>query len=546
MVSIRKERLSGWKRNNGFVNEEQNMTMAGKNQDAPEDSIYTEGLDKEESMESYYRKLADKELLRRPSFGFRAQIIVAFMIIFFLALGITAGAMVAVDRIQAKISLMQSWDGFLFNIEQARRWEKNFFLYGTNMEDALQNARQAQEILGENMENISRIASPERIELLENHMKTYLSLLVELRSSQDAVLGQEIDLDDIENKLRGYGAKMVEAAVELVESEQSSINSLMNLLQKVPVIFMVGLLFLTFYVAHFLSRRFMGPLNRLISHTRRIAQGDFTPIMPVYKYRDEFTIVELAINRMLNELEHHHESMVESHKQRAIGTLTAGVAHELNNPLNNIMLTAHTLLEDFQEVSDVEKIDMLKDIIGETDRSRNIVRNLLDFTRESESVSEVIDLGTLVRSTTSLALNQAKVSGIDLDVDVDPGLPHIRGDKQQLKQVFLNLIINALDAVESVDRERKVLVTVKKHPSTRGFLNVCVHDNGEGIAEPVKARIFDPFFTTKPVGKGNGLGLSVSQGIVKKHGGRIEVQSQEGQYTKFNVVLPYDRYSRGY
>lgn len=522
------------------------MTMAGKKQDAPESSIYTEALENEESRESFYRKLADKELLQRPSFGFRAQIIMAFMVIFFLALAITAGAMIAVDRIQAKIELMQAWDGFLFNIEQARRWEKNFFLYGTNVEDAVQSAKNAQRILMENRDNIARIASPERIELIENHMKAYQALLAELNSHQDMIVAQNINVNDIENKLRGHGAQMVEAAVELVEKEQSSINSLMNLLQKVPVFFMVGLLFLIFYVAHFLSRRFMGPLNRLISHTRRIAQGDFTPIMPVYKYRDEFTIVELAINRMLNELEHHHKSMVETHKQRAIGTLTAGVAHELNNPLNNIMLTVHTLLEDFKDISDEEKTEMLNDIIGETDRSRNIVRNLLDFTRESESVSELIDLGALVRSTANLALNQAKVSGIELKVDIDPDLPNIRGDKQQLKQVFLNLIINALDAVEGVDRDRKVLINVNKHPTTRGFLNVCVHDNGEGIAEPVMARIFDPFFTTKPVGKGNGLGLSVSQGIIKKHGGRIEVQSEEGKYSKFNVVLPYDRYSRGY
>jgi two-component system, NtrC family, sensor kinase len=529
-----------------FINEDKIMTMAGKKQDAPESSIYTEALENEESRESYYRKLADKELLQRPSFGFRAQIIIAFMVIFFLAMAITAGAMIAVDRIKAKIELMQAWDGFLFNIEQARRWEKNFFLYGTNVEDAVQSAKNAQIILMENRDNVARIASPERIELIESHMRAYQALLGELHSHRDLIVGQNLEINGIENKLREHGSQMVEAAVELVAQEQSSINSLMNMLQKVPVFFMVGLLFLIFYVAHFLSRRFMGPLNRLISHTRRIAQGDFTPIMPVYKYRDEFTIVELAINRMLNELEHHHESMIESHKQRAIGTLTAGVAHELNNPLNNIMLTVHTLLEDFKDISDEEKTEMLNDIIGETDRSRNIVRNLLDFTRESESVSELVDLGALVRSTANLALNQAKVSGIELKVDIDPDLPNIRGDKQQLKQVFLNLIINALDAVEGVDRDRKVLITVSKHATTSGFLNVCVHDNGEGIPEPVMARIFDPFFTTKPVGKGNGLGLSVSQGIARKHGGRIEVQSEEGKYSKFNVVLPYDRYSRGY
>ncbi|MFO7726812.1 MAG: ATP-binding protein [Desulfonatronovibrio sp.] len=522
------------------------MTIAGTNQDAPEHSIYTQNIDSEESREAYYRKLADKELLQRPSFGFRAQIITAFMFIFFLALGITAGAMIAVDRIQIKIELMQTWDNFLFDIEQARRWEKNFFLYGTNVDDAVYSAGNAQTKLEENRDNLSKIASPERVRLIENHMEKYLGLLDELQNYGDLAGEQDEYLNNIESQLRDHGSQMVEAAVDLVEKEQASINSLMSLLQKVPAFFMVGLLLMIFYVTHFLSRRFMGPLNRLISHTRRIAQGDFTPIMPVYKYRDEFTIVELAINRMLNELEHHHNSMVESHKQRAIGTLTAGVAHELNNPLNNIMLTAHTMLEDYKDMSDEEKTDMLQDIIGETDRSRNIVRNLLDFTRESESISEAINVVDLVKSTTNLALNQARVSGIELKVEVEPDLPHIRGDKQQLKQVFLNLIINALDAVESVDRDREVVIAVKKHANTRGFIMVSVSDNGQGIPEPVKARIFDPFFTTKPVGKGNGLGLSVSQGIIKNHGGRIEVQSEEGKYTVFNVILPYDRYSRGY
>ncbi|MFW6357256.1 MAG: sensor histidine kinase [bacterium] len=522
------------------------MSIAGKNQDAPKHSIYIQDIKSEESREGYYRKLADKELLQRPSFGFRAKIIMAFMFIFFLALGITAGAMIAVDRMQVKIELMQTWDKFLFDIEQARRWEKNFFLYGTNVEDAVYSAASAQDKIQKNQENLSEIASPEQIRLIESHMDKYMGLLDELQGYDVSAVDRNNYLNDLESQLRFHGSEMVEAAVELVEKEQASINSLMSLLRKVPVFFMIGLLLMIVYVSHFLSRRFMGPLNRLISHTRRIAQGDFTPIMPDNKYRDEFTIVELAINRMLHELEHHHNSMVESHKQRAIGTLTAGVAHELNNPLNNIMLTAHTLIDDYKEMSDEEKKEMLQDIIGETDRSRNIVRNLLDFTRESESISEAISVSDLVKSTTNLTLNQARLSGVELKVDIEPDLPHIRGDKQQLKQVFLNLIINALDAVESVDRDREVLVAVKKYLKTRGFILVSVKDNGEGIPEPVKARIFDPFFTTKPVGKGNGLGLSVSQGIIKNHGGRIEVQSEEGEYTVFNVILPYDRYSRGY
>lgn len=499
-----------------------------------------------EQLENYYRKLADKELLERPSFSFRSQLILAFMLIFVLAMGITIGSMVAVDRIQKKIELLQTWEDFLFDIEQARRWEKNYFLYGTNLQDARQSAREAQQLLDENLESINLLASPSRVALITGHMDLYMRLLDRLQEMQNRQIQNEKRLDSVESELRQYGGQMVQAAVDLVEREQTSIRSLMNLLQKVPIFFMVALLLLIIYVAHFLSRRFMGPLNRLVTHTRRIAQGDFTPIMPTYKYRDEFTVVEVAINRMLQELESHQQSMIESHKQRAIGTLTAGVAHELNNPLNNIMLTAHSLLEDYQELTEQEKIEMLQDVISETDRSRSIVRNLLDFTRESESATEAIDLGRLVDSTIKLALNQAKVSGVDMEVDVDHSLPQIHGDRQQLKQVFLNLILNALDAVEAVERQGKVRVEVKQSKQSSGFLEASVEDNGQGIPEHVLSRIFDPFFTTKPVGKGNGLGLAVSQGIVKKHGGRIKVQSEENKYSRFTVLLPYDRYSRGY
>ncbi|MFP4127723.1 MAG: hypothetical protein ACLFSF_01670, partial [Desulfonatronovibrio sp.] len=227
------------------------MSIAGRNQDAPEHSIYTQSMESEESREAYYRKLADKELLQRPSFGFRAQIIMAFMFIFFLALGITAGAMIAVDRIQIKIELMQTWDNFLFDIEQARRWEKNFFLYGTNVEDAVQSAANAQSKLVENRDNLSKIASPERVRVIESHMEKYLGLLDYLQSYGDLAGEQDEYLNDIESQLRDHGAQMVEAAVDLVEKEQASINSLMSLLQKVPVFFMVGLLLMIFYVTHF-------------------------------------------------------------------------------------------------------------------------------------------------------------------------------------------------------------------------------------------------------------------------------------------------------
>ncbi|MBW2345215.1 MAG: HAMP domain-containing histidine kinase, partial [Deltaproteobacteria bacterium] len=267
---------------------------------------------------------------------------------------------------------------------------------------------------------------------------------------------------------------------------------------------------------------------------QRIASGDFTPITPVSRYCDEFTNLAIAINQMILELENQEAVLVQSHKMRAVGTLTAGVAHELNNPLNNITLTAHMLLEDYEDLEDDERRDMVTDIINESGRSKKIISNLLDFARESSSQMESLDLTELLKDTVALASNQIKLSGIKIAFETTGNLPRVHGDDQQLRQVFLNLLLNAVDASSKGDRIQ-ILILPADNPR---YVAVKVIDTGTGIPEHILMSIFDPFFTTKEKGKGTGLGLSVSQGIVGKHGGRIRVASKEGEGTTFTVTLP--------
>jgi signal transduction histidine kinase len=237
---------------------------------------------------------------------------------------------------------------------------------------------------------------------------------------------------------------------------------------------------------------------------------------------------------MLQELETREAVLVQSHKMRAIGTLTAGVAHELNNPINNITITAHMLLEDYDHLSDEERKEMVRDVVNEAGRSKAIISDLLDFARESSSQLESLDLPELLRETINLASNQIKLSGIKIELQSRGHLPSIHGDRQQLRQVFLNLLLNAVDA-SSKGGEIQVLVV---HGDEPGYLAVKMIDFGSGIAELTLDSIFDPFFTTKAGGKGTGLGLSVSQGIVAKHGGRILVSSVQGKGSTFTVILP--------
>ncbi len=476
----------------------------------------------------------EKELLERPVFSFRLQIILGFFTFFILSVVVTVGALIAINQIEKKFSNVQTWERFLFNIEQARRWEKNYFLYGRNLEEALSTTAEAKGLLDENLKKFEGSEIPVYKETIKKNLVLYQSNLLKLRQLERENPERMPPVDDIESNLRLYGARIVNEAENLAASEHEMVIRWLQLVQKVPAYFLVFLFFLMIYMTRFLSRRFMKPLKYLVNETRRIAKGDFTPVQPLRKFRDEFTTVEVAINRMLRELESRQNSLIESHKLRAVGILTAGVAHELNNPINNIMLTAHSLLDEYDDLTKPEHIDMIKDIIGETDRSRSIVHNLLDFTRENKSSFEPIDLGSLVEETTKLAKNQARVRGVPIKLDMQSGLPPVMGDRQKLKQVFLNLVLNALDAV---DKNGLIQVRVRYHKLN--FLSAQVEDNGSGIDPDVLPHIFDPFFTTKPVGKGTGLGLSVSRGLINKHGGNIEVESRPGKYTVFTVILPY-------
>jgi signal transduction histidine kinase len=321
---------------------------------------------------------------------------------------------------------------------------------------------------------------------------------------------------------------------DLMKQERNSLSGAIHRSRNIQVYSLVFLLIFMVFNAYFLGSRILEAIQRFSDYARRVASGDFSPIMPVRRFRDEFTDLAIAANQMVQELESHEAVLIQSHKMRAVGTLTAGVAHELNNPLNNISLTAHMLLEDYEHLTDEERKEMVRDVVSEANRSKGIISNLLDFARESGSQLEPLDLEKLLRDTINLAANQIKLAGIKIEFHATDKLPRIHGDGQQLKQVFLNLILNAIDASHKGGKIQ-VLLLPSDEPN---YVAVKVIDFGAGIPEHILGSIFDPFFTTKGQGRGTGLGLSVSQGIIAKHGGQIRVASKEGQGATFTILLP--------
>jgi len=480
---------------------------------------------------------ARQALLSRPRYSVRFHIFLGFFLVFLFAVAIAAVLIGTTYQVENKLRFVEIVNDYVLEIQQARRFEKNFFLYGTNLNDALENIHQAKEILKRNARDLSKILGRSSNSFILPDIERYEDLLKQLTiMAEDKTAGANSSSDrkQVELELRKHGQEIVSMAQELMRKEKVSLEKSISRSRQLHIYSLVFLLAFIALNAYLLGSRILEAINRFMVYAERIAVGNYTPITPARRYRDEFTDLALAINRMMQELESREAVLIQSHKLRAIGTLTAGVAHELNNPLNNITLTAHMLMEDYEKLSNEERKEMIGDVIGEAARSKNIISNLLDFARETGTHLEPLDLARLLQETISLAQNQIKLSGIKIDLHAVEKLPRIHGDSQQLKQVFLNLILNAVDASRKGGKIQ-ILVLPADEPN---YVAVKVIDFGTGIPAHVLQSIFDPFFTTKGKGKGTGLGLSVSQGIVAKHGGRILVHSVESKGSAFTVTLP--------
>jgi signal transduction histidine kinase len=234
----------------------------------------------------------------------------------------------------------------------------------------------------------------------------------------------------------------------------------------------------------------------------------------------------------------------DAQKLEALGTLAGGVAHEINNPVNGILNYSQLIIERLAD-RDREVAEIAGEIIHEAERITLIVRNLLQFTRHEKprySPARIVDI---VESTISLMRTISKRDQITLDIEVPVGLPKVKCRSQQIQQVLMNLLTNARDALNEKypGYHRDKIIAVRAglmEKDGRPWIRTTVEDKGTGIPSDIQPRIFEPFFTTKPGDKGSGLGLAVSLGIVKEHGGELQVETQPGQFTRVHLDLLID------
>jgi signal transduction histidine kinase len=298
--------------------------------------------------------------------------------------------------------------------------------------------------------------------------------------------------------------------------------------------FAVGLAFL-------LIRALTRPVSSLLDATRRLKAGDLD--YKIRGLRDEFGEVAASFNEMAESLKKQMQEMQRTEQLRVCGEMAAGLAHEIRNPLAGMKVSIEVLLSELT----IEERDreVLVKIIEQIRHIELLMKNLLNYARPVAAQPSIVNVNKILEKTAYfIEKHPAFVSGSPskrIIKELDDRLPDIYADPQQLQQIFLNLLLNAADAVPEGGK-----ITIKTSRDEEGkTVAVEIHDTGKGIPEELRERIFQPFFTTKGKGKGTGLGLAVSKRIVEEHGGSIEATNHAAGGAVFKIVLPVKAEDQG-
>ncbi|MDP3298051.1 MAG: HAMP domain-containing sensor histidine kinase [Thermodesulfovibrionia bacterium] len=411
---------------------------------------------------------------------------------------------------------------------EMRRFEKNYFLYG-HKEDYSENLRfteRSEDIIKNNKEAIEKLAIKADVYALDTDIREYKSLMQKYFEQDKRHAPMETRT--LEERIREIGKKIVTSTEAISVAERKYMQTLIERSQRILIFSGIFLIIAGFFIAEYLTRMVIRPLKLLEESMQKIANGEFS-FIPVLSRDKELLSLSKAINTMLVELEMRQRHLVQSEKLASIGTLLFGVAHEINNPLSNISTSCQILKEEIEEADIEYKRELLSQIEAETDRAKDIVRTVLEFSRAGKK--ENVNLKNAVNE--SLRLIKGEIpSKIEIRMEVPDDIV-LFADKQKLQQVFLNLIKNSMGAIEG---EGKVFISAKKGKGN--IIEIEVRDTGIGMEPEIVSKIFEPFFTKKDTKKGYGLGLFVVHNIIEKHGGTIDVESQVGYGTTFLIRLP--------
>ena len=448
-----------------------------------------------------------------------------------------------------KLRVIEKKEDLLNTILEARRYEKNFFLTrnSAHLNEAMAFISQAEDKLRDIIiHHVFYVATPNLDRSLV-HLKDYGASMGMLAGSQTGN-GQPSPADGpAQDVIRGLGREITEEIESMVQIERLQISRLIRDAKFYHFGALGGLLILSIFVFIFFFLNVDRPLKALENAIHDIASGHYENI-PAIAAGQEFKSLVDSLNHMINRLNRRSQELIHAKKMASLGTLTSGVAHELNNPLNNISTSLQIVLEELEDNNIDFKRELLQGAEKELVRARDIVRALLEFSRQSAFSIKPVAIKSLVSDTLKLIKGELPAN-VAIDVQIENDI-QVSLDFRRMQQVLLNLVLNGIQAM---DQGGTLTISAFERSSDHAFC-IEIKDTGHGISSENLSKIFDPFFSTKEgrckfendmrpydgilEQQGTGLGLAICHGIVQKHGGQISVNSKVGEGATFTVCLP--------
>jgi two-component system, NtrC family, sensor kinase len=464
------------------------------------------------------------------SISLRRKVIIGAAVVYLFMTATILGSYYSMRSLEEKISYLENVSKLEESVLEIRRFEKNYFLYGDkdSLTTALYHLKRVEALLDSNSPKIEALSSPEQIASFKSSLTEYGRLLGQCSGSIVKESGSAGS--DCEGSMRKIGNAMAQFAEAVAKRKRDSIKETMKATVTLPLFGLIVVGCGLVAIGSFLFTKVTRSLRLLEMGTAKIAQGSFEPIESLPTERDIRNIL-IAFNSMAMQLQDREEQLVQSKKLAGLGTMLAGVAHEVNNPLSNISSACEILMEELDEADKEFQRRLLRNVLEQVEKARTLILNLLEFSRTKELHPETVNLKKMIEKTLDL-LSGEKPDDIRVTIRVDPKL-HVYVDRQKIEQAFTNLISNGFQAIDG-EGDVKIIALAKRD----GIVKIRVSDSGKGISEEDLPRVFDPFFTTKDVGKGTGLGLFITHDIVLRHKGAIQVKSSPEKGTTFSIRLP--------